>query len=58
MRCAHKRIASGSWALVNWVLLQFLGPMFNQDRYSEAFWTIALCLVAGVIGWLWFRNQA
>jgi hypothetical protein len=35
-------IASGSWALVNYILLQFLGPMFNQLRYSEAFWTIAL----------------
>lgn len=52
-------IASGSWALVNYVLLQFLGPMFNQHQYSEAFWTIALCPVAGVIGWLWLsRKQA
>jgi hypothetical protein len=51
-------IASGSWALVNYILLQFLGPMFNQHRYAEAFWTIALCPVAGVIGWLWLsRNQ-
>jgi len=45
-------IASGSWALVNYILLQFLGPMFNQRRYGEAFWLIALCPVAGVIGWL------
>jgi MFS transporter, ACS family, hexuronate transporter len=45
-------IASGSWALVNYVLLQFLGPMFNQHQYGEAFWLIALCPVAGVIGWL------
>ena len=52
-------IASGSWALVNYILLQFLGPMFNQHRYAEAFWTIALCPVAGVIGWLFLsRDQA
>jgi MFS transporter, ACS family, hexuronate transporter len=50
-------IASGSWALVNYILLQFLGPMFNQHRYSEAFWTIALCPVAGVIGWLWLSRK-
>jgi ACS family hexuronate transporter-like MFS transporter len=31
-------IASGSWALVNFVLLQFLGPLFNQHRYAEAWW--------------------
>jgi len=52
-------IASGSWALVNYILLQFLGPMFNQHRYAEAFWMIALCPVAGVIGWLFLsRDQA
>jgi ACS family hexuronate transporter-like MFS transporter len=51
-------IASGSWALVNYILLQFLGPMFNQHRYAEAFWVIALCPVAGVIGWLFLsRNK-
>src|SRR6266705_4078180 len=36
-------IASGSFALVNYILLQFLGPLFNQHRYAEAFWMIALC---------------
>lgn len=52
-------IASGSWALVNYILLQFLGPMFNQHRYAEAFWTIALCPVAGVIVWLFLsRNRS
>jgi hypothetical protein len=52
-------IASGSWALVNYILLQFLGPMFNQHRYGEAFWLIALCPVAGVIGWLILsRNES
>ena len=41
-------IASGSWALVNFVLLQFLGPLFNQHRYAEAWWLIALCPAVGV----------
>jgi hypothetical protein len=52
-------IASGSWALVNYLLLQFLGPLFNQHRYSEAFWLIALCPVAGVaIGLFLSRDQS
>lgn len=51
-------IASGSWALVNYILLQFLGPMFNQHRYSEAFWLIALCPVAGVAVWLYLSRKA
>ena len=49
-------IASGSWALVNYILLQFLGPMFNQHQYNEAFWTVALCPVAGVIVWLFLSR--
>ncbi len=31
-------IASGSWSLVNFVLLQFLGPLFermNDQRWEE-----------------------
>ena len=45
-------IASGSWALVNFVLLQFLGPLFNQHRYAEAWWLVALCPALGVSLWL------
>jgi MFS family permease len=52
-------IASGSWALVNYILLQFLGPLFNQHRYAESFWIIALCPLVGVIVWLLLtRNQS
>jgi MFS transporter, ACS family, hexuronate transporter len=51
-------IASGSWALVNYILLQFLGPMFNQHHYAQAFWMIALCPLAGVLIWLFLsRNE-
>jgi ACS family hexuronate transporter-like MFS transporter len=45
-------IASGAWSLVNFLLLQFLGPLFNQHRYSEAFWLIALCPSVGIAIWL------
>ena len=52
-------IASGSWALVNYILLQFLGPLFNQHRYAEAFWIIALCPLVGIMVWLFLtRNQS
>jgi ACS family hexuronate transporter-like MFS transporter len=50
-------IASGSWALVNYILLQFLGPMFNQHRYAEAFWLIALCPPLGVAVWLFLSRK-
>ena len=50
-------IASGSWALVNYILLQFLGPMFNRHQYAEAFWLIALCPVAGVVVWLFLSRR-
>ena len=46
-------VASGSWSLVNFVLLRwFLGPLFNQQRYPEAFWLIALLPLAGILMWL------
>jgi ACS family hexuronate transporter-like MFS transporter len=50
-------IASGSWALVNYILLQFLGPMFNQHQYTEAFWMIALCPPVGVAIWLFLSRK-
>lgn len=49
-------IASGSFALVNYLLLQLLGPLFNQHRYAEAFWLIALCPAIGIAGW-WLLNR-
>jgi MFS transporter, ACS family, hexuronate transporter len=51
-------IASGSWALVNFVLLRWvLGPLFNQFRYAEAFWLIAFCPLAGVLVWLFLSRR-
>jgi MFS transporter, ACS family, hexuronate transporter len=50
-------IASGSWALVNYILLQFLGPMFNKHQYTEAFWMIALCPPVGVAIWLFLSRD-
>ena len=50
-------IASGSFALVNYILLQFLGPLFNQHRYAEAWWMIALCPLIGVVVWLFLSRK-
>jgi len=50
-------IASGSWALVNYILLQFLGPLFNQHRYAEAWWLIALCPAVGVGVWMFLSRS-
>ena len=52
-------IASGSWALVNYVLLKFLGPLFDQHRYTEVFWLITALPAVGIAIWLVLsRNQA
>jgi ACS family hexuronate transporter-like MFS transporter len=45
-------IASGSWSLVNFVLLRIIGPWLNQQRWDDVFWLIALCPVVGVAVWL------
>jgi ACS family hexuronate transporter-like MFS transporter len=55
-------IASGSFALVNYILLQTpswgLGALFNQHRYAEAWWIVTLCPVAGIAVWLFLtRNR-
>lgn len=50
-------IASGSWSLANYIILQFLGPLFNQHRYAEAFWLIALCPLAGILVWLFLSRR-
>jgi ACS family hexuronate transporter-like MFS transporter len=56
-------IASGSFALVNYILLQTprmgLGALFNQHRYAEAWWIVALCPLVGVLVWLFLsRNRS
>jgi MFS family permease len=45
-------IASGSWSLVNAVLSPNIGRLFDQQRWSDAFWLIALCPLLGVLVWL------
>lgn len=45
-------IASGSWSLVNAGLAPVIGRLFDQQRWSEAFWLVALCPVVGVLVWV------
>jgi ACS family hexuronate transporter-like MFS transporter len=45
-------IASGAWSLVNAVLSPNIGRLFDQQRWSDAFWLIALCPLVGVAVWL------
>ena len=55
-------IASGSWSLVNFVLLRAIGPWsnwMNDQRWEEIFWLIAILPAAGIAIWLALsRNQA
>ena len=50
-------IASGSWALVNFLLLRVIGPLMNQARWGEVFWLIALLPPIGVAVWLVLSRQ-
>jgi ACS family hexuronate transporter-like MFS transporter len=48
-------IASGSWSLVNFVLLRAIGPWsnwMNDRRWEEIFWLIALLPAVGIAVWL------
>ncbi len=48
-------IASGSWSLVNFILLRAIGPWsgwMNGQRWPEIFWLIALLPPIGVAVWL------
>jgi MFS transporter, ACS family, hexuronate transporter len=55
-------IASGSWSLVNFVLLRAIGPWsgwMNGQRWEEIFWLIALLPAIGIAVWLVLsRDQA
>jgi ACS family hexuronate transporter-like MFS transporter len=48
-------IASGSWSLVNFVLLRAIGPWsgwMNAGRWEEIFWLIAILPAVGIAAWL------
>jgi len=45
-------IASGSWSLVNAGLAPIIGRFFDQQRWSDAFWLIALLPIVGVAIWI------
>lgn len=47
-------IASGSWSLVNFVLLRAIGPWtgwMNAGNWESIFWLIAVLPVAGIAAW-------
>ena len=45
-------LASGSWSLANFAILQILGPLFEQQRYGQAFWLMAVLPLIGMLLWL------
>ncbi len=50
-------IASGSWSLANALVSPVIGRLFDQQRWSEASWLVALCPVIGVGLWLFLSSQ-
>jgi MFS transporter, ACS family, hexuronate transporter len=44
-------IASGSWSLANAIIAPIMGRMFDQQRFGEAFWMVAVLPVVGVVAW-------
>lgn len=45
--------ASGAWSAVAAVLLPILGRWFDQQRFAEIFWLIAVTPLVGTLLWLW-----
>lgn len=45
-------IASGAWSLANAGVSPIIGRLFDQQRWSEAFWLIAICPAIGVAVWM------
>ena len=45
-------IASGSWSLVNALVSPRIGGLFDQQRWSDAFWLIAVLPAIGIAVWL------
>jgi ACS family hexuronate transporter-like MFS transporter len=45
-------IASGSWSLVNALVAPIIGRLFDQQRWAEAFWLVAVLPVVGVAVWM------
>jgi ACS family hexuronate transporter-like MFS transporter len=52
-------IASGSWSLVNALVAPVIGWLFDQERWAEAFWLVALLPTVGIAVWaLLTRDQS
>src|SRR5687767_4430678 len=54
-------IASGSWSLVNFLLLRAIGPWsnwMNDKRWEEIFWLIALLPTIGIAVWLVLSRES
>ena len=45
-------IASGSWSLVNAFVAPIIGRLFDQQRWAEAFWLVAVLPAVGVAVWM------
>ena len=53
-------IASGSWSLVNFILLQAIGPrssLMDNQQWGAIFWIIALLPVVGIAVWLFLSRD-
>jgi len=53
-------IASGSWSLVNFILLQAIGPrssLMDNQQWEAIFWIIALLPAIGIAVWMVLSRQ-
>ncbi len=51
-------IASGAWSLANAGVSPVIGRLFDQQRWGEAFWLIALAPAVGVAVWILLSRPA
>ena len=49
-------VASGAWAAESAVILPFMGRWFDQQRFDQIFWFVAITPLIGVSLWLWLSR--
>ena len=50
-------VASGAWAAEAAVILPLTGRWFDQQRFDQIFWMVALVPMIGVLLWMWLSSS-
>jgi ACS family hexuronate transporter-like MFS transporter len=56
-RASVAGVASGAWAAEAAIILPITGRWFDQQRFDNIFWGVALVPLLGVTLWLWLSRR-